>query len=73
MEEETKIETITQLRSLTEEEYKKAVEAGGKEIEDTYAILLKDGTFTFREGDWDLKTSSVTEDMVAYGYIGKGE
>jgi hypothetical protein len=68
-----RVERITQLRDLSEEEIIKATEAAGEHAEDVYAILLKDGTFTFREGSWDLQTSSVTEDMVAYGHLGRKE
>ena len=64
---------VFSLRELTEEEFNNAIKKAGENIEDTYAILLKDGSFTFREGSWDLKTSSATEDMVAMSYLGKGE
>ena len=69
------IKSVFDLRELTDTEFEAAVEAiGGKEkVGDTYAVLLKNGKFLFLEGQWSAQCSSVTEDMVACGYLGTGE
>lgn len=72
------INSILGLRQLTESEMDQAVLDYGQFQPDpdqdnsVWAILLNDGTFTYRCSDWDVRTSCLTPDMVGVSCIYAG-